>query len=307
VRRRAPLLERVADDTVDGQRLDVAVASWLNEPRARVQERIAAGEVTVGGATVAKSRRISAGDLVRVAPAPPPAPVDPPPPVPIRFEDDHLAVVAKPAGLVVHPGAGRRAGGTLVDALTAMGVPLAVSADPARPGVVHRLDRGTSGVLVVAKSAAALDGLMALFRRHAIDRRYWALVDGVPDPAHATIEAPIARSTAQRTRFAVDPAGRRAVTHYDVVEALGTTAVVDVRLETGRTHQVRVHLAAVGHPVAGDATYGADPVVARALGLSRPALHARRLGFPHPVTGEAVVVDEPLPSDLAAALAAARR
>ncbi|MBA2528670.1 MAG: RluA family pseudouridine synthase, partial [Euzebyales bacterium] len=186
------------------------------------------------------------------------------------------------------------------------GVPLVRGEDGRRPGIVHRLDRGTSGLLVVAKTDRALHGLLALFRHHDVDRRYWALVDGVPEPARATIAAAVARSTAHRTRFRVDPGGRPAVSHYDLVEDYGRASVVEVRLETGRTHQVRVHMAAVGHPVCGDLAYGAAPAVRADLGLDRPALHAAHLGFDHPVTGQRIDLDEPLPADLQRALARLR-
>lgn len=298
-------LERVAGPAEDGLRLDVALAGWLDESRGRVQARVDAGEVTVDGTPVAKSHRLRAGQRVRVEP---PATLDAPAPdpVPVRYEDDHLLVVAKPAGLVVHPGAGR-SGGTLVDALVAMGVPLADSGDRGRPGIVHRLDRGTSGVLAVAKTPEAHRGLSGLLATHDVERVYTALVEGVPDPPRATVDAPIARSQARRTRFAVDTDGRRAVTHYDVDEGFGRAAALTVRLETGRTHQVRVHLAAVGHPVCGDRAYGASAAFADELGLTRPALHARRLAFAHPVTGARVDVEEPLPTDIAGALARLRR
>lgn len=297
-------MDRTVAEAQDGLRVDVVVSEWLGEPRAQVHKRLASGLVEVDGKTVAKSFRLRRGQrvslLADVRTAPPP-----PRPVPVRWEDEALCVVAKPAGLVVHAGAGH-IGPTLVDALAAAGVPLAPSTEPERPGVVHRLDRGTSGLLVVAKTEEALSGLQALFRRHAADRRYWALVDGVPDPPHATIEAPIARDPNRRTRFRVDPGGRRAVSHFDVEERFGEVSRLTVRLETGRTHQVRVHMAAVGHPVCGDRTYGASQAVADWLGLDRPALHAQRLGFAHPLTGEWIEVFEPLPDDLAAALATLR-
>jgi 23S rRNA pseudouridine1911/1915/1917 synthase len=299
-------LDRVAGPSDDGLRVDVLVADWLSEPRGRVQQLVADGLVTVDGRPVAKSYRVAFGDhIVVVAPAPLP-PTAPPGPVPVRYDDDDLAVVSKPAGLVVHSGAGVSGHETLVAALQGMGMVLAAGDDPQRPGIVHRLDRGTSGLLVVAKSAAARIGLVDIFKRHAVDRRYWALVDGVPDPPNATIDAPIARSSGNRTKFTVSSDGRRAVSHYDVVERLGHAAVVAVRLETGRTHQVRVHMAAVGHPVVSDRTYGASAALAEQAGLTRPALHAAHLGFDHPVTGERVAVDEPLPPDLQAAHAALR-
>ncbi|MGH8898721.1 MAG: RluA family pseudouridine synthase [Egibacteraceae bacterium] len=292
----------------DGQRIDLVLAGWLSEPRARVQQRLTAGEVAIDGDPVVKSRRLRAGERVRITPRlPASAPdLDALPAVPVRWEDEHLAVVAKPAGLVVHAGAGPPHGPTLVDVLQQLGMPLAETADPARPGIVHRLDRGTSGVLVVAKTSIAYHGLVGMFKAHAVDRRYWAIVDGIPHPPRATVDAPIARSAAVRTRFQVQEGGRRAVSHYDVLEAFGRAAALEVRLETGRTHQVRVHLAAVGHPVSGDRTYGASKTLAVELGLSRPALHARVLGLDHPVTGERVEVDEPLPPDLSSALAVLR-
>lgn len=315
--------EKVVSSSEDGQRIDLVLAGWLSEPRARVQQRLTAGEVAIDGDPVVKSRRLRAGERVRITPRlPASAPdLDAPPAVPVRWEDEHLAVVAKPAGLVVHVGAGpppspqRRPQGrppvpphgpTLVDALQQLGMPLAETADPARPGIVHRLDRGTSGVLVVAKTSIAYHGLVGMFKAHAVDRRYWAIVDGIPDPPRATVDAPIARSAAVRTRFQVQEGGRRAVSHYDLLEAFGRAAALEVRLETGRTHQVRVHLAAVGHPVSGDRTYGASKTLAVELGLSRPALHARVLGLDHPVTGERIEVDEPLPPDLSSALAVLR-
>lgn len=294
------LLDRIAGPDSDGLRIDVVLRAWLDEPRARTQQRLDAGEVRVDGRPVAKAHRLRAGERLTVAAVEDAPPAEDPAAIPVRYQDDHLAVVAKPAGLVVHPGAGVT-DATLVDALTAMGMRLADAGDLGRPGIVHRLDRGTSGLLVVAKTAEAYAGLAAAMQAHDVARAYTAIVDGVPDLPTATIDAPIGRSPRHRTRFAVDQGGRHAVTHYDVEEAHGRGAVLDVRLETGRTHQVRVHLAAVGHPVAGDLAYGASPVLRAELGLTRAALHARRLAFTHPVTGAAVDVAEPLPDDLVAA------
>lgn len=302
---RAVLLRREVTQDDDGRRLDQVLAVWLDEPRSRTAARITDGEVAVGDQLAAKSRPVRAGDVVTVVAPPEVAPFLPAdyPDVPVRHEDEHLLVIAKPPGLVVHPGAGRERRATLVDVLRAKGFPLSeASGDPDRPGIVHRLDRGTSGVLVIAKTDEAHRGLSGLFRAHDIEREYWALVDGVPDPPHATVDAPIARASAQRVRFTADPSGRDAVSHYDLVEPHGRASVIRVRLETGRTHQVRVHLSAVGHPVSGDTLYGASGVVARELGLERFALHARRLAFTHPVTGERIDVEEPLPADLSAAL-----
>ena len=295
-------VDRVVEPDEDDTRVDVLLAGWLDLPRGRVQDLIDLGLVQVDGEVVAKSRRVGSGSRVVVVAADDAAVERPAPPaVPVRFEDDHLAVVAKPAGLVVHAGAGTRGSVTLVEALQAAGMTLAASDDPDRPGIVHRLDRGTSGLLVVAKSSAARTALVETFKRHDIDRRYWVIVDGVPSPARATIDAPIGRSGRNRTKFTVAADGRRAVTHYDVIESHGRASVLNVRLETGRTHQVRVHLSAVGHPVAGDAVYGASASLARELGLTRPALHAMHLGFTHPVTGDEIEVDEAVPDDLAEA------
>ena len=300
------LLRREVSAEDEGRRLDQALAEWLDDTRARTQARIAEGDVLIDDRLAVKSHTLRVGEVVEVAhPAPTQEPVGAMPQVPIRYEDEHLLVIAKPAGLVVHAGAGRRGHRqlTLVDVLRAQDIPLSEAGDdPVRPGIVHRLDRGTSGVLAVAKTDAAYAGLRDLFSSHDVEREYWALVDGEPDPAHATIDAPIARSDSHRTRFSVTPDGRAAVSHYDLRESFGRAAVLSVRLETGRTHQVRVHLSAIGHPVSGDRLYGASPVLAEALGLMRPALHAQRLAFVHPVTGQRVEVTESLPDDLSAAL-----
>ena len=304
-------LDRVVGAQDDGARVDQVLARWLEQPRAQVQQRLAAGEVEVDGDPVGKSCRLRAGQRVVVAsPVRRTSQSPPPDSVPIRYDDEHLCVVAKPAGLVVHAGSGVR-DGTLVDALRAMGVELAAgeATEHDRSGIVHRLDRGTSGLIVVAKTEPARQALVQQLKERRVRREYWALVDGIPDPPRATIDAPIGRSPTRRTRFAIEAGGRPAVTHYDVVvehgpvAGHGPVAELAVRLETGRTHQIRVHLAAVGHPVVGDRVYGASPVGA-ALGLERPALHARRLVFDHPITGATVDVDEPLPDDLERAVAA---
>jgi len=305
-----PILQRAAGPGEEGRRVDQVLCAWLEEPRGRTQERLAGGEVLVDGRVVAKSHRVRAGErlVVMSTPEAPLAPADEAAEVQapvVRYQDEDVAVIAKPAGVVMHRGAGVR-GATLVDALQESGMTLSHAGDPTRPGIVHRLDRGTSGLLAIAKTDQAYFGLRAAFAAHDVQRSYLAVVDGVPDPSRATIDAPIGRSTSHRTRFAIDPRGRPSVTHYDVTEAHGRAAVLDARLETGRTHQVRVHLSGVGHPVAGDLTYGASPVVAAALGLTRPALHARKLGFAHPVTGLPILVEEPPPVDLVDAIAKLR-
>jgi 23S rRNA pseudouridine1911/1915/1917 synthase len=291
-----------------GIRLDVWLAAALEVPRSRAAARIDAGEVTVDGRPARRSHRTAAGERIAVAAAAAPDQPPAPPLPPVRHRDDHLLVVAKPPGLVVHPGAGHP-GGTLVDALRAAGIPLAPAGGPDRPGIVHRLDRDTSGLLVVASTDEAHAGLVDALRRRAVARRYLALVDGVPEAAVGRIEAPIGRDPGHRRRFATVPGGKAAVTRYATV-ATGTVgerrvALLACRLETGRTHQIRVHLTAIGHPVLGDPVYGPRPAVAATLGLVRPALHAGRLAFDHPVSGARIDLAEPLPDDLVAALAVA--
>jgi 23S rRNA pseudouridine1911/1915/1917 synthase len=247
-----------------------------------------------------KSYRLAAGEELEFEPAPPEAPLEREDmPLAIAYQDEHLLVVDKPAGLVVHPGAGRR-GGTLVQGLlgTAAG-----GRDPDRPGIVHRLDRDTSGLLVVARSEEAHRRLQAALRRRALEREYLALVRGRPRSRKGRIEAPIGRDRRDATRMSLDTdTPREAVTHFELEELLPRHALLRVRLETGRTHQIRVHLEAVGLPVSGDPVYG----VPAELGLTRQFLHATRLAFPHPLTGDRVEVESPLPADLREALDAAR-
>lgn len=296
-----------------GRRVDVALAAELGLSRSAAAQRIDDGLIRVDGRPVRRSRTLEVGEIVEVADATAPVRVDAPPVPPVRYRDEHLLVLAKPPGLVVHAGAGHH-GDTLVDALLAADVPLAEVADPTRPGIVHRLDRDTSGLLVVASTREALDGLVALLAERRIVRRYLTLVDGVPAEARGVVDAPIGRHPDRRTRFAVVDGARAARTRYRLL-ATGEVTTPDgapravstlvCGLETGRTHQIRVHLDAVGIPVAGDPVYGADGALAGALGLARPALHAAHLAFDHPVTGASVVIDEPLPDDLVAACARA--
>lgn len=285
-------------------RLDAVVVALTAATRADVQRAIVAGEILVEGTAYPKSHRLSGGETIVWRRAPVGALEPGGPPVPIRFEDTHLLVVAKPAGLVTHPTAGRRTG-TLVNALLAMGVALAPAGGSLRPGIVHRLDAGTSGLLVVAKTDEAFVGLQQLFRHHVADRRYLALVRGAPVHDAFEVEAPLGRRAARIVVDHVD--GRSAATAFDVIERLEALTLLEATPRTGRTHQIRVHLAAIGHPIMGDRPYGGGGDDARALGLSRPFLHAARLSFAHPVTGARVDLEEPLPEDLAEALARARR
>lgn len=299
----------VVGDHDGGARLDVMLAAALGVSRSAAAQRIDAGDVRVGGRPARRSRTLAVGETVEVASARAPAAVLAPPLPPVRYQDEHLLIVAKPPGLVVHSGAGH-AGDTLVDALREAGVPLADGGDPTRPGIVHRLDRDTSGLLVVASSPAAHAGLVTMLSERRVTRRYLALTVGVPSERHGVVDAPIGRHPVQRTRFAVVEDGRPARTRFRILDegsvALtggGTRPVAAVlcALETGRTHQIRIHLEAIAAPVAGDPVYGADGALAGSLGLARPALHAAHLAFAHPVTGDPVAVSEPLPEELVAA------
>jgi 23S rRNA pseudouridine1911/1915/1917 synthase len=260
--------------------------------RSQAAALIAAGAVRVDGATAAKSRPVAAGQTVTVElPGEVSFEVEPPADVRVVYEDDYLLVVDKPAGMVVHPSRGHSMG-TLVEALSGHGL---AGGDESRPGIVHRLDKDTSGLLVVAKSVEAHRRLVGLMRRRAIERRYLALVHGSFGGDSGTIEAPVGRDPVRRTSMTVGGvAARDAVTHFTVVERLGDLTLVEARLETGRTHQIRVHFAAIGRPVAGDPLYARrDP-----LGLTRQFLHSYRLAFVHPFTGEDLRLHAPLPEEL---------
>jgi 23S rRNA pseudouridine1911/1915/1917 synthase len=284
-----------------GTRLDRFLSDAVGS-RARAQTLIDAGRVRVDGAVLPKRHLVRAGEAIevdngaldsRVAP-------DDLAPFTVAFEDQHLLVVDKPAGVVVHPARGHWAG-TLAQALAGQA---AGGEDPWRAGIVHRLDRDTSGLLVVAKSDAVHRALKALLAARRLHREYLTLVDGHPSARTGTIDAPIGRHRRDRKLMSIDTdEPREARTHFELERLLPAAALLRVTLETGRTHQIRVHLAAIGHPVCGDPVYG----VADRFGLSRQFLHAARLAFPHPVTEEAVEVRSPLPEDLAAALALAAR
>jgi 23S rRNA pseudouridine1911/1915/1917 synthase len=286
-----------------GERLDRGLATLTGWSRAEVARLIDDGDVLVGGRAVAKSHRLEAGEVIELlsepAPAQPPGPE--PIPVDVRFADDDVIAVSKPSGLVVHPGAGH-AGGTLVNGLLHQFPDIAGVGDPARPGIVHRLDRDTSGLMIVARSPRAYDALVAALARHEIERRYLALVWGHLDAPRGVVDAPIGRSPMRRTRMAVRDEGRAARTAYQVQREYEEPRVslLECRLETGRTHQVRVHLSAIDHPVVGDAAYrGARS----SLSLARPFLHAHRLELDHPATGKRLAFEDPLPSELESVLA----
>jgi 23S rRNA pseudouridine1911/1915/1917 synthase len=266
--------------------------------RAAAERLLAAGDVLVDGEPRPKSYRLEAGQRVELTPAEAPGLVREELDLRIAYEDEHLLVVDKPAGVAVHPGPGHTTG-TLVHALLG---DAAGGDEPDRPGIVHRLDRDTSGLMVVARTPEAYGRLRALVRRRRLEREYLALVRGHPRSRSGRIEAPIGRDRAEPTRQSLETdTPREAITHFEVVELLPAYALVRVRLETGRTHQIRVHLAAIDLPVVGDRLYGVP-----GLGVERQFLHAARLAFPHPLTGEPVETESPLPLDLATALERAR-
>jgi len=284
-------------------RLDAVLASLSGAPRADVQRAIHRRAVRVDGELRPKSFRLSGGERIEAelltSEPPPPEPGG----VPIRYEDRHLAVVAKPAGLVTHPTASRRTG-TLVNRLLGMGRPLSTVGGADRPGIVHRLDAGTSGLMIVARDDETHRRLVRMLAAREVARTYLALVRGSPAHDDFAVEAPLARHRARVTVRA--GTGVEAATDFEVEERLPSTTLLVARPRTGRTHQIRVHLSSVGHPVVGDRAYGGSGDLARSLGLSRPFLHAWRLAFEHPMRGERVELEEPLPEDLAAALERAR-
>jgi 23S rRNA pseudouridine1911/1915/1917 synthase len=294
----APLRIEVGPEA-DGERLDRLLAQPLGS-RTHAQRAIEDGRVTVDGAVRPKRHRVAAGERVEVAPEPlgaaAPGELASEVPFGVVWEDAHLLVVDKPAGVVVHPARGHR-GATLSEALAGRAIG---GEDPARAGIVHRLDKDTSGLLVVAKSEAVHRALQELIRRRELRREYLALVVGCPPARSGTVDAPIGRDRRVRTRMSTDTdVPRAARTHFAIERALAGFALLRVTLESGRTHQIRVHLRAIGHPVAGDPEYG----TAGELGLTRQFLHAARLAFAHPLTGEPLDLTSPLPPDLASVLA----
>lgn len=290
-------------DGLDGLRLDVAMSRLFGFSRTLAAELIDAGRVSVDGAKQARSTKVHGGSLLEVVMPDAPAPVAPEPVDGLRvlYDDDDVVVVDKPIGVAAHPSPGWT-GPTVVQGLAAMGYRIATSGAAERQGIVHRLDAGTTGVMVVAKSEHAYSFLKRAFKGRTVEKRYSALVQGHPDPTSGTIDAPIDRHPSSDYKFAVVAGGRPSVTHYETVEAFRAATLLDIRLETGRTHQIRVHMAAVRHPCVGDLTYGADPVLANRLGLTRQWLHARELAFEHPATGAELRIVSPFPADLQRAL-----
>ncbi|CAA9226507.1 MAG: Ribosomal large subunit pseudouridine synthase D [uncultured Corynebacteriales bacterium] len=293
-------------DGLDGLRLDAALARLFGFSRTTAAALVDGGGVAVDGTARGRSDRVLAGSWLEVEmPAPVAAPTAAPEPVPgltVVHADDDIVVIDKPVGVAAHPSPGWE-GPTVVQGVAAMGHRLSTSGPAERQGVVHRLDVGTTGLMVLAKSERAYTVLKDAFKQRTVDKRYAALVQGHPDPTRGTIDAPIDRHPGSDWKFAVVAGGRPSVTHYDTVEAFRSATLLDIKLETGRTHQIRVHLAAVRHPLVGDITYGADPTLSARLRLGRQWLHAARLGFTHPGTGEWVEFASPYPDDLARALA----
>jgi len=286
-----------------GERLDQFVARLTGVTRTQAQRLIAAGAVTVDGAALPKNHRLQPGECVEVEPLEPTA-AEPSPqdiPVAILYQDRDLAVISKPAGLVVHPAAGH-ADGTLVNALLYALDDLSGIGGVQRPGIVHRLDRDTSGLMVVAKNDASHLRLQEMVSKRQLKRFYLALVHGIPATRLGTIDAPVGRDPRNRKRMAVTDTGRKAVTHFKVEKEFPQAALLEVELVTGRTHQIRVHLSYIGHPVAGDREYGICGTLESESGLERQFLHAYRLSFPHPTSGEKLDFVDPLPADLERAL-----
>jgi 23S rRNA pseudouridine1911/1915/1917 synthase len=291
-------------DGLDGLRLDVALSRLFGFSRTTAADLIDEGNVRVGAAQQPRSAKVHAGDWLEVTIPDAPAPTGPPTPVDgltVLYDDDDIVVVDKPVGVAVHPSPGWT-GPTVSQGLAAMGFRIATSGAAERQGIVHRLDAGTTGVMVVAKSEVAYSRLKRAFKDRTVEKRYSALVQGHPDPSSGTIDAPIDRHPGADYKFAVVAGGRPSVTHYETEEAFRAASLLDIELETGRTHQIRVHMAAVRHPCVGDLTYGADPVLAKRLGLTRQWLHARELAFTHPTAGDEVRVASPFPADLQHAL-----
>ncbi|WP_338570989.1 RluA family pseudouridine synthase [Arachnia propionica] len=293
-------------DTLAGERVDLVASRVTGYSRSRMAELIASGSVLLDGEIVTRaSRLVAAGAMLELVadPRPTHAVVTPrlADGLSVVHEDRDIVVVDKPAGVAAHPSLGWE-GPSVTEHLAAAGIAIATSGAPERQGVVSRLDVGTSGLMVLARSERAYSLLKQAFRDKTVDKTYQALVQGHPDPFTGTIDAPIGRHPGHEWKMAIVEGGRESITHYETLEAHRTATLVEVRLETGRTHQIRVHFAAIGHPCCGDPLYGSDPALARRLGIDRQWLHATRLAFEHPVEGSHVEFESELPRDLEHAL-----
>jgi len=289
-------------EELEGERCDVALSRLATMSRAVCADFIDEKRVTVNGALVAKSSRVAFGDVLDLdLPDPDLADPEPTMELPIVYEDEGLVVIDKPAGIAAHPSVGW-SGPTVTGSLVAMGQVLTSHGPQERKGIVHRLDVGTSGLMVVTKSERAYVSLKDQFRNRTVQKIYHTMVQGRMDPSSGTIDAPIDRHPSSSYRFAVLSSGRASITHYDTLDAFAHASLLEVHLETGRTHQIRVHMSALNHPCCGDLTYGADPKLAAKLHLERQWLHAVRLGFEHPVSGQWVSLESEYPADLQKAL-----
>lgn len=292
-------------DGLAGQRLDVAISRMFGLSRTAAADLVDDGAVLLDGAAPARSHKLRGGEWLEIT-IPEPVDLAALPAVAVDgltllYEDDEFVVVDKPVGVAAHPTIGWD-GPTVVQGLAAMGIRIATSGAPERQGIVHRLDAGTTGAMAVAKTEHAYSFLKRAFKERTVEKLYSALVQGHPDPSAGTIDAPIDRHPSSDWKFAVVADGRPSVTHYETAHAYRAASLLDIHLETGRTHQIRVHMAAIRHPCCGDLLYGADPVLSKRLGLTRQWLHARSLGFEHPTSGQWFSVTSPFPADLQHAL-----
>ena len=291
---------------VEGERIDSALTRVLGLSRTAIVKLLEDGDIRSNGNAMQKSERVLAGQVIEVLmPAPmnqDPIPLTPLVGLTVVYNDDDIVVIDKPVGCAAHPSPGWM-GPTVVGALLAAGYTISTSGPAERAGVVHRLDAGTSGLMIIAKTDAAYLKLKEMFRSHEVEKTYHALVQGHMDPSTGTIDAPIDRHPKEDHRFAVVATGKESITHYEVIEYYRSVSLVKVDLETGRTHQIRVHFSALSHPLVGDTTYGADPVLGKKMQMSRPWLHALELRFNHPVNGVPLTLRAPYPADLQASLA----
>jgi 23S rRNA pseudouridine1911/1915/1917 synthase len=290
---------------LEGERVDAALARLFGLSRTKAADLAVAGAVTLDGETAGKSDRVRAGSWLEVELPAPPMPVQVVAELVdglrVVYDDDDIVVVDKPVGVAAHPSPGWT-GPTVIGGLAGAGFRVSTSGSAERQGVVHRLDVGTTGLMVVAKSETAYTSLKRQFRERTVDKTYHALVQGLMDPPRGTIDAPIDRHPQHDWRWAVVTDGKPSITHYETLEAFRHASLIEIHLETGRTHQIRVHMSAMRHPCVADLTYGADPVLAQRLGLTRQWLHAVRLAFDHPRTGERVEFEAAYPADLQHAL-----
>ena len=293
------------DSSLAGERVDTAIARLIGISRSAAAEICESGGARIGTKVLGKSDRLNLGDRLAIDPPKPQVPLQvvetPVQELGIIYQDDHLVVVDKPAGVVAHPTVGFD-GPTVAGALLARGISLSTSGAQERQGIVQRLDVGTSGLMMLAKSELAYSRLKQAFRDRTVHKVYHAIIQGHPDPSEGTFDAPIGRHPKAEFKFAVMEGAKPSVTHYKTLELFAAVALCEVLLETGRTHQIRVHFSAFRHPLLGDTMYGADPTLAKKLSIDRQWLHAKELGFSHPITGEKMHFSSEYPADLAEVL-----